>query len=146
MIDLAATILAAGLAATPAAEPGERNIFRIPRAGDVRMQKLTRAGGEAGWPFTVDEGLLMCLYVAGRPTVYFAVVEEHDEWHEDPPVRMVVVSTDPFDATLANMAVNDLIVKTDDVAGRMALFAPFQRIGQRLCDQPRGTEMGPGEL
>ncbi|MBO6551891.1 MAG: hypothetical protein JJ926_07595 [Roseitalea sp.] len=146
MVGLAAMTLAAGMAATPVAEPGERNIFRIPRAGDVRMQTLTRAGGETGWPFTVDEGLLMCVFVAGRPTVYFAVVEEHDEWHEDPPVRMVIVSTDPFDATLANMAVNDLIVETGGPAERMALFAPFERMGRRLCDQPRGTEMGPGEL
>jgi len=146
MVGLAAMTLAAGMAATPVAEPGERNIFRIPRPGDVRMQTLTRTANESGWPFTVDEGLLMCLFVAGRPTVYFAVIEEHDERHEDPPVRMVMVSTDPFDATLANMAVNDLIVQTDGPAARMALFAPFERLGRRLCDQPRGTEMGPGEL
>jgi len=146
MVGLAAMTLAAGLATTPVAEPGERNIFRIPREDDVRVQKIARTPGETGWPFTVDEGLLMCLFVAGRPTVYFAVVEPHDEWHEEPPVRLVMVSSDPFDATLANMAVNDLIVETDGPAGRMALFAPFEALGRRLCDQPRGTEMGPGEL
>lgn len=146
MMELAALALGAGLAVTPVAEPGERNLFRIPREEDVRVQKLMRADRETNWPFTVDEGLLMCLYVAGRPTVYFAVVDDHDVWHEAPPVRVVIVSSDPFDATLGNMAVNDLIVETDGPAGRMALFAPFEALGKRLCDQPRGTELGPGEL
>ena len=142
---LGVAALSMGLWATPVAEPGERNLFRIPREGDVRMQKLTRAARETGWPFTVDEGLLMCLYVAGRPTVYFGVVADDGDFRA-PSVRLVTVSSNPFDATIANMAVSDLIVPTEDVEGRMALFAPFERLGRRLCEQPRGIEMGPGEL
>lgn len=142
---VATIVLASGLAATPVAEDGERSLFRFPRAGDVRMQTLRRTANEKGWPFTVDEGRLTCLYVAGQPTVYFAVVSDHG--HAEPgSVRLVMVSSNPFDATIANMAVNDLIVPTDDVAARMALFKPFERLGRRLCEQPRGTQMGPGEL
>ena len=142
---LAALALSMGLVATPVAEPGERNIFRLPQADDVRMQQLTRAKGEKGWPFTVDEGLLMCLYAAGMPLVMFAV-QEGETASGEPNIRLVTLSHDPFEAVFSNIAVNDLIVRTATPKERIAMFSSYVDLGKRLCEQPRGTQLGPGEL
>jgi hypothetical protein len=64
-----------------------------------------------------------------------------------PKFRAVTVSPDPFEAFLGNMSVNDLIA---DEGGnnkmRLTLFANFYELGKRLCAQPRGSHISPGEL
>lgn len=142
---LAEIVVSVGITVMPIAEPGERNIFRLPQAGDVRMQTLTRAKGEKSWPFMVDEGLLMCLYAAGTPLIMFAVSEDAATT-DAPNIRLVTLSHNPFEAVFSNIGVNDLIVETKTPEERIALFSPYVDLGKRLCDQPRGTELGPGEL
>ncbi|MEM8540576.1 MAG: hypothetical protein AAGF25_06435 [Pseudomonadota bacterium] len=125
----------------------EKGLFYLPKADDARFQKISRVGNEQGWPFTVDEGLLSCIYAAGRPLVMFLVEDGLEADNVTPKLRSVTVSPDPFEAFLGNIGVNDLIA---DEGGnnklRLELFSDFYEIGKRLCEQPRGSYLSPGEL
>ncbi len=135
------------LAATIPASGAEEDLFYIPQDDDARFQKISKVGNEQGWPFTVDKGLLACIYAAGRPLVMFFVEDGFEKDNVTPKLRTVTISTDPFEAIFGNMAVNDLIA---DEGGnsevRLSLFASFYETGSRLCDQPQGSFVGSGEL
>lgn len=125
----------------------EKELFYLPKADDARFQEISRMDNEKGWPFTVDEGLLACIYAAGKPLVMFLVEDGFEADNITPKLRSVTVSLDPFEAIFGNMAVNDLI---DDDGGnnevRLELFSAFYEVGKRLCEQPRGSLVSPGEL
>ncbi len=127
----------------PLAVTSERGWFHIPGAEDFRVQSIARTDREQDWPFSVDRGFLLCAWVMGERVVYFSTEPDEDE---DESPRLIVVSSNPFDIMLASMMGRDLIAPYDDMEQLVARFAPFQRIGQRLCDQPRGSEIGQGEL
>lgn len=130
-----------------AAQAQEKNLFYLPKADDARFQEISRVGNEKGWPFTVDKGLLACIYAAGRPLVMFLVEDGYEVDNTTPKFRSVTVSPDPFEAFLGNMSVNDLIAdKGGDTRVRLELFAEFYALGKRLCEQPRGSHISPGEL
>jgi hypothetical protein len=127
----------------------ERSPFHFPRAEDVRMQAIARTDNEKRWPFTVDEGTLLCIWSGGQKVVLFAEkapddLDEHevDDYRPD----MVFVSANPFDLTLLNIASRHLIVQVDTLEELIVRMAPFEKLGRRLCDQPRGSAIGPGEL
>lgn len=61
-------------------------------------------------------------------------------------LRTVIVSTDPFDLAFGNLGDGGLMRKGGDIADLIRLMAPFESLGARLCEQPRGTQIGPGEL
>ena len=125
----------------------EDDLFYLPKGEDARFQKISRVGNEEGWPFTVDKGLLACLYAAGRPLVLFLVEDGLEADNVTPKLRSVTVSPDPFEAFLGNIGVNDLIA---DEGGnnelRLQLFSAFYELGKRLCAQPKGSFVGSGEL
>ncbi|PZO73529.1 MAG: hypothetical protein DI629_19845 [Mesorhizobium amorphae] len=118
----------------------ERSFFHIPGQGDFRSQKIARADNEQDWPFTVDEGLLMCAYILGQPTVYFADVASADS------PRLLAISTDPMQLSFGNLGFSELLKDRGDLATLIPRIAPFAQAGSRLCLQPRGTDVGPGEL
>lgn len=125
----------------------EKNFFYLPDGDDARFQEISRVGNEKGWPFTVDNGLLACIYAAGKPLVMFLVEDGTEDDNITPRLRSVNVSIDPFEAIFGNMAVNDLIA--DDGGNnevRMELFGAFYQVGKRLCEQPQGSHLSPGEL
>lgn len=125
----------------------EKNLFYMPNADDARFQEISRVGNEKGWPFTVDKGLLACIYAAGRPLVMFLVEDGVELDGLTPKFRSVTVSPDPFEAFLGNMSVNDLIAdQGGDTKVRLELFGDFYSLGKRLCEQPRGSFVSPGEL
>ena len=132
------------IAATFAAE---KDLFYLPEADDARFQEISRVGNEKGWPFTVEKGLLACIYAAGKPLVMFLVEDGMEADNVTPKLRSVTVSLDPFEAIFGNMAVNDLIA---DEGGnneiRLKLFGGFYEVGKRLCEQPQGAFVSPGEL
>lgn len=129
------------------AHADEKNFFYIPQAEDARFQKISRVDNEKGWPFTVDTGLLACIYAAGRPLVLFLVEDGFERDNTTPKFRSVTISPDPFDAFLGNIGVNDLIAdEGGDHQVRLELFSDFYELGKRLCEQPRGTFISPGEL
>lgn len=139
---LASLLTVAPLAAASA---DERSLFHIPGVEDFRIQHIARSDRERDWPFAVDAGYLMCVWIVGERTVYFAEVPDEDADDDEYP-RTVIVSTNPFDLAFGNMGARDLVIETQGLAQLIPLMAPFERLGKTLCDQPRGSEIGPGEL
>lgn len=122
----------------------ERGLFHFPGSEDAwRIQKIERTGNEREWPFSGASGYLMCVWIFGDKVVYFA---------EPPPregndfERVVLVSTNPFDLMVVNIGKNDVFIPFGGMEQMIQGLAPFVNLGRRLCDQPRGTEIGPGEL
>lgn len=129
----------------PVVAVGERDLFHMPTQDDFRLQRISRTGNEREWPFTVDEGYLTCAFVVGKPAVYFTELPTNDDI-ADADLRTVIVSTDPFDIAFGNIGNGGLMRKGPPLADLIRLMAPFESLGARLCDQPRGTQIGPGEL
>lgn len=121
----------------------EKSFFHLPGDGDFRWQAVERAGNERDWPFTVNKGWLACVYVVGERTAYF--VEDLGEDDESYP-RAVVISTDAFDLSLGNLGKAEIFDRSVGLEELIRRVAPLVQAGRRLCDQPRGTTIGPGEL
>lgn len=121
----------------------EKSFFHLPGDGDFRWQAIERAENERDWPFTVDKGWLSCVYVLGERTAYF--IEDFDADDGTDP-RAVVISTDAFDLSLGNLGRTEIFDRTVGLETLIRRIAPLVQAGKRLCDQPRGTQIGPGEL
>lgn len=133
--------------AMPLIMAGEQGMFHMPSPQEVRTQPIARAGNEAGWPFSVGEGTLACVWSAGHKVVmFFEDRPDGLDEDEDFEPRAVIVTTDPLQLTLGNMADRDLFRDAASVEERMRLVAPFVTMGQKLCDQPAGARVGHGEL
>ncbi|MER8698934.1 MULTISPECIES: hypothetical protein [unclassified Mesorhizobium] len=133
--------------AMPLMLAGEQGLFHIPTPEEVRLQPISRAGNEADWPFSVDEGVLACTWSAGQRVVTFmenrpADLEEGEKFER----RYVIVTTEPMTLSVGNMAYRDLFRPVASIEERIRLVAPFVTMGQRLCDQPAGARVGHGEL
>lgn len=128
--------------AAPFVLAGERSFFHLPSEEDFRIQSIERADNEREWPFIADKGYLSCVYVMGKPTVYFTTTEDVDFGAPG----AVVVSTDPFQLAFANIGRQGMLAPTSGLAELIQKIAPFESLGRRLCDQPRGTVVRPGEL
>ncbi|MEL6202575.1 MAG: hypothetical protein AAFR39_09480 [Pseudomonadota bacterium] len=119
-------------------------------ADDFRTQHIHRLPSEASWPFTVDEGILLCTWVLGDPAVYFAAgVQEFGSANAsdaDSEVRILVLSNDIVDLVLLNFINADLFVEQVDPGRRLEMVLPYFETGARLCDQPKGTTLPSGEL
>ncbi|TPK75500.1 hypothetical protein FJ930_05255 [Mesorhizobium sp. B2-4-15] len=133
--------------AMPLMLAGEQGMFHFPTPEEVRLQPISRAGNETAWPFSIDEGMLACVWSAGQKVVMFFEGRPHglDE-DEDFKPRGVIVTTDPIQLTLGNMANRALFRPAASVEERLKLVAPFMAMGQKLCDQPAGAHVGHGEL
>lgn len=138
----ASLLLAAPLAAAPV---NERSLFHIPGVEDFRIQRIFRSDREREWPFSVESGYLMCAWVFGQRAVFFSEEPAEDARDDEYP-RTITVSTDPFDLAFGNLGSRDLMAETEGLEKLIPLMAPFERLGRSLCDQPRGAEIGPGEL
>ncbi|MBL8581860.1 MAG: hypothetical protein JNL61_06500 [Rhizobiaceae bacterium] len=136
-----ATVMAA---AAPLVLAGERGLFHLPSEEEVRFQPIGRTGNEEGWPFSVDRGYLTCVWSAGERVVVF--FEAHGETEQTVEPRGVLLSIDPLQLTVGNIANRDLFVPAADVAERIRQVAPFRALGERLCDQPPGAQLDHGEL
>jgi hypothetical protein len=133
--------------AMPLMLAGEQGMFHFPSADEVRTQPISRTENETSWPFSVDDGVLACVWSGGQKVVMF-IENRPANLGEDEPFepRRVIVTTDPIQLTLGNMAYRDLFRPAASVEERIRLVAPFAAMGQRLCDQPAGTHVGHGEL
>ncbi|MEW6632291.1 MAG: hypothetical protein AB1440_15570 [Pseudomonadota bacterium] len=133
--------------AMPLVLAGEQGLFHIPSAREVRIQPISREDNETAWPFSVDDGLLTCVWSGGRKVVMFFENRPKNLAEAEPfKPRGVIVTTDPLQLTLANMANRALFKPAASVEERMRLVAPFAALGERLCDQPAGAHVGHGEL
>lgn len=139
--------LAATMAlAAPFVLTGEKGMFHLPDASEVRLQDISRAAHEDDWPFSVPSGYLGCVWSAGHKIVSFVEkrASSGEESAKDP--RVVIVTTDPFQLTLLNMANRDLFAPAGSVEALIKRVAPFEVLGEKLCDQPQGARIGDGEL
>ena len=130
--------------AAPLVTVNERGMFHFPSSGmDWRFQHIERTANEREWPFSIDGGYLMCVWIFGEKVVYFA---EKPPEEKEVFERIVIVSTNPMDLMLVNAGRNDLFASFDGMEEMIVRLGPFVNLGRRLCDQPRGTEIGPAEL
>ena len=133
--------------AVPLVLAGEQDLFHLPSPEEVRTQPISRAGNEASWPFSIDAGILACVWSGGQKVVIFMENRSSDLGEDDTfEPRSVIVTTDPFQLTIGNMAYRELFRPAASVEERIRLVAPFAAIGQRLCNQPAGAHVGHGEL
>ncbi|MET3583746.1 hypothetical protein ABID19_006811 [Mesorhizobium robiniae] len=133
--------------AMPLMLAGEQGLFHFPSVEEVRLQPISRAENETGWPFSVDAGVLACVWSGGQKVVTF--LENRPANLEDDQTfqpRHVIVTTDPFQLTIGNIADRDLFRPAASVEERIRLVGPFATLGQKLCDQPAGAHVGHGEL
>lgn len=136
-----ATVVAA---ASPFVLAGEKDFLHLPDETEFRTQHITRAGQETAWPFTVDEGYLSCAFVMGTRAVYFTEAPIGEQEVGD--LRVAIVSTNPLDLAFVNAGSGGLVVQAGSIEELIRLMTPFEQTGQLLCDQPAGTQIGPGEL
>ncbi|RJT30964.1 hypothetical protein D3227_29405 [Mesorhizobium waimense] len=125
---------------------GEQGLFHFPSPEEVRVQPISRAENETGWPFSVDAGVLACVW-SGQKVVSF--LENRPADLEDSQTfqpRHVIVTTDPVLLTFGNMADRELFGPAASIEERIRQVAPFAALGQKLCDQPAGAHVGHGEL
>lgn len=113
----------------------------VPEAGDFRVQTIRKAQGEADWPFTADEGYLMCAPSMGQKLVYF--VPKNAEGENEYPINidtnfmaMAIINVGRSDAFRAYANYEDLIKR----------LSPYVTMGKRLCDQPAGTVIPESSL
>lgn len=133
--------------AMPLMLAGEQNLFHFPSPDEVRIQPISRAEHETGWPFSIDDGMLTCVWSGGQRIVFFFESRPSDlDEHEAFQPRGVIITTDPIQLTIGNMATRELFRPATSVEERIRLVAPFVTMGQRLCDQPAGARVGHGEL
>ncbi|MES0127195.1 hypothetical protein [Mesorhizobium sp. M0029] len=133
--------------AVPLVLAGEQDLFHFPSPDEVRTQPISRAGNEANWPFSIDAGILGCVWSGGQKVVIFMENRPSGLGEDDTfDARSVIVTTDPFQLTIGNMAYRELFRPAASVEERIRLVAPFAAMGQRLCNQPAGAHVGHGEL
>ncbi|TIO10442.1 hypothetical protein [Mesorhizobium sp.] len=133
--------------AMPLMLAGEQGLFHVPSPDEVRVQPISRAENETEWPFSVDGGILACVWSGGQRIVSFFEGRPSDLDEDEPfEPRGVIVTTDPIQLTIGNMANRALFRAAASVEERIRLVAPFAILGQRLCDQPAGARVGHGEL
>ena len=78
--------------AMPRVLAGEQGLFHLPEPGEVRFQAISREDNETDWPFSVDEGMLACVWSGGRKVVFGG-----RHWRRDPIAAR-------YRATLAKLA------------------------------------------
>jgi hypothetical protein len=133
--------------AAPLVLAGERSFLHVPQAAEVRVQRIGRTDNERDWPFSVDEGNLTCVWSVGQKLVFFFEMRPETIGQDDDyQPRHVVVSVNPFDLTIGNIANRALFTPMASVAELVRRVAPYAEVGQRLCDQPPGSIIGHGEL
>ena len=133
--------------AAPLVLAGERSFFHVPQAAEVRVQRIARADNERDWPFSVDEGNLTCVWSTGQKLVFFFEARPEGVGEDDKiEARGVIVSTNPVDLTIGNIANRALFAPMTDIAELIRRVAPYAQVGQRLCDQPPGSIINHSEL
>lgn len=121
----------------------------IPEAEDVRMQTITRQAGEVNWPFAADTGLLICVPSLGQRVVFF-YPEETDETAdidaETAEAEGVPVTTDPMMLMMFGYGKEKHFAQNMTIEDKIRRLGPYVTLGKKLCDQPKGTILGPSEL
>ena len=126
--------------------PLEVSIF--PQPEDVRFQVISKQAGEKEWPFAVETGTLACVPSLGFRVVMFfpySVTMRDEEALEAMESRgaPVIVTVDPIQLLFSDSKYFAAGMTIEDKIRRMG---PYVSFGKKLCDQPKGAIVGPGEL
>lgn len=135
---LIAGVLAAPLAASAV---NERSLLRLPSGDEYRFEYVMRDADGKGWPFSVDEGWLLCIWFAGTKGTYFHEIVREPGGREP---RTVVISTDPVGLVLGS-AGNTLLASGIDLEEMIPLLGPFEQRAKALCELPPGTVLRPDQ-
>jgi hypothetical protein len=126
--------------------PLDVSIF--PQPEDVRFQVISKQAGEKDWPFAVTTGTLACVPSFGMRVVMFfpySVLETDEEALEELQAKgePMIVTTDPLQLLFAASEYLKPGMTIEEKIRRMGSYVSF---GKKLCDQPKGAVVGPGEL
>jgi hypothetical protein len=126
--------------------PLDVSIF--PQPEDVRFQEISKQAGEKEWPFAVTAGTLACVPSFGFRVVMFfpyLVLKADDGVLEELQTKdaPVIVTVDPLQLLFAG---SKNLVPYMTIEEKIRRFGPFVSFGKKLCDQPKGAIVGPGEL
>ncbi len=138
---LASPLMAAPMAVMPV---NEKSLLHVPDGDEYRFRYVARGDGGQGWPFSVAEGWLLCIWIAGMKATYFHEIVREPEADADEP-RMVVVSTDPLDIVIGAIGSRSLLVPDTTLEDMIPMLGPFEQMARALCDQPPGTVIRPEE-
>ncbi len=126
--------------------PLDVSIF--PQPEDVRFQVISKQPGEKEWPFAVETGTLACVPSFGFRVVMFfpySVLKADEEALEEMETMAepVIVTVDPIQLLFSNAK---YFAPGITIEEKIRRFGPFVSFGKKLCDQPKGAIVGPGEL
>ena len=139
MLAAVGIVLAAGLSLPARTMVTEVGDF-VPEAKDIRMQLIHKVQDGADWPFLAERGVLACVKLLGRPTVYFLSGQR-------PPLgKAFVVDTDVLRMSLGNLGTTNVLKPYESFEVLIKRMAPFVTMGQRLCALPPGTIVPDSEL
>ena len=140
------SMLAAIAVAAPLVLAGEKDFFNLPDEYEFRTQQIWRADNETDWPFSVDRGLLACVWGLGQRLTYFIEDLGDEAMADDANPRLLILTVNPFDLIFTNLASQSLFTPSQTIEQRIQQVAPFVTIALKLCDQPPGSNIGPAEL
>jgi hypothetical protein len=124
------------------------DISIFPQPEDVRFQVISKQAGEKDWPFAVTTGTLACVPSFGfRVVVFFPFpvgMRDDDALDEMQAVEEpMIVTTDPLQLLFSSSKYLVPGMTIEEKIRRMGSYVSF---GKKLCDQPKGAVVGPGEL
>jgi hypothetical protein len=122
----------------------------MPGILDVRLQAISQQANEKGWPFAAEAGTLACVRSLGIKVVIFLpdpkLAEDEDaamdEFVDD---KYVHVTANPLEL-FAQYGKAHLFAPGLTIEDKIRQLGPFVTLGKKLCDQPKGTVLGPSEL
>jgi hypothetical protein len=123
----------------------------IPEAEDVRFQVIERQANENDWPFLAEKGRLACVPAMGMRIVLFMPWVEADEGGvngfavDESASKAAIVSADPLQLW-TDIEGKPLLKPDMKIEDKIRRLGPYVTIGKKLCDQPKGTIIGPSEL
>ncbi len=121
-----------------------RSASFLPEPEDVRFQMIEKQAGEQDWPFVETKGRLACVPSFGMRVVLF-FPDMGDVLDELIEPTGVIVTTDPIQ--LFSDVNGKAHLKPDmSIEDKIRRLGPYVSLGKKLCDQPKGTVLGPSEL
>jgi hypothetical protein len=121
----------------------------LPQPEDFRQQKISRSSGETDWPFADNAGTLACVFVMGiRQVIFFPSSVIYQAETFGGPVSqddILNVTTDPI-VLFSQLGKDEHFAPGMTIEEKIRRLGPYVTLGKKLCDQPKGAVVGPGEL
>ena len=111
----------------------------IPDPAKFRTQVISRTTTERNWPFSVDTGLLACVWDFGQRMTFFI-----EDLPPGPDRRQLFLSVNPLMLLVGNLPNRSLFAEglTDEQIVRQTMH--YLVIAEKLCDLPPGTHLRDG--